>query len=363
MTSFAPELLANLYVPLDVAATMRAIGEGKGRQALFRERAPDALENLRQVAIIESTESSNRLEGVTVPHAALLRLVRENADPVAGNRGEGEIAGYRNVLNLIHERHGDMALSPNLLLQLHRDLFKYAGGSGGRWKTVDNSITERRPDGSIFIRFQPTPAWQTREAIEALHAAFAAVEAQGVVDPLILIALYILDFLCIHPFADGNGRMARLVTVLLLYRQDYEVARYVSLERLIEQTKDSYYDTLYRSSQGWHESAHDPLPWVTYFLGVVKAAYEEFAREAGDIRDGRGAKTRLVLQAIDQMMGDFSVSELHQRCPSASIDMVRHVLRAEREGGRLAVSGYGRGARWRRQLAAKPDQMHHGLEK
>jgi Fic family protein len=354
VTSFAPSILTTLRVPLDVAATMRAIGEGKGRQALYRERAPDALENLRQVAIIESTESSNRLEGVTVPHAALVRLVRENADPAAGDRPEGEIAGYRNVLNLIHERHAHMQPSPNLLLQLHRDLFRFAGGSGGQWKNVDNSITERRPDGSVFVRFQPTLAWRTPEAINLLHGAFAEAEAQGVADPLILIGLYILDFLCIHPFADGNGRMARLLTVLLLYCYDYEVGRYVSLERLIEETKDRYYDTLYRSSQGWHESVHDPMPWVAYFLGVVKAAYDEFARGVGDISGGRGAKTRLVRQAIDRMIGDFSVSELHQRCPSAGLDMVRHVLRAERDAGRLEVSGYGRGARWRRPPVAAP---------
>ena len=158
------------------------------------------------------------IEGVTVPHAALMRLVRENADPTAVDRSEGEIAGYRNVLNLIHERHAHMELSPNLLLQLHRDSFRFTSGSGGQWKNVDHSITERRPDGSIFVRFQPTPAWRTPEAIDLLHRAFAEAVAQGVADPLILIALYILDFLCIHPFADGNGRIARLVTVLLLYR-------------------------------------------------------------------------------------------------------------------------------------------------
>jgi Fic family protein len=206
--------------------------------------------------------------------------------------------------------------SPGLVLQLHRDLFKFAGGeSAGRWKNADNSITERRPDGSTFVRFAPTPAWKTPDAMIGMHAAFSAA-GDSEVDPLILTALYVLDFLCIHPFLDGNGRMARLLTVLLLYREDYEVARYVSLERLIEQTKDSYYDTLWRASQGWHESAHDPMPWVAYFLSVVRAAYDEFARDVGELRDGRGMKTQLVLQAIGHMIGDFSVSELHQRCPS-----------------------------------------------
>ena len=241
-----------------------------------------------------------------------------------------------------------MRLAPNLVLQLHRDLFKYSGSNtAGRWKVTDNLITERRPDGSTFVRFTPTPAWRTAEAVEALHRVFTAA-GDSDIDPLILIALYLLDFLCVHPFLDGNGRMVRLLTVLLLYREDYEVARYISLERLIERTRESYYDTLYRSSQGWHESAHDPMPWVTYFLGVVRAAYDEFARDLGELRDGRGMKTQLILQAIEQIIGDFSASELHQRCPSVGVDMLRHVLRTERDAERLQLVGRGRGARWRK---------------
>ena len=352
MSSFAPSVLGNLRLTHDILGAIRAIGEGKGKQDLFKERAPDVLENLRQVAIIESTESSNRLEGVTLPHTAIVLLVRRNAEPQAGNRSEGEIAGYRNVLQLIHERHEHMEATPNIVLQLHRDLFKFAGsGAAGRWKTTDNLITEKRPDGSTFVRFTPTPAWRTTEAMEALHRDFAAAGG-GEIDPLILAALYVLDFLCIHPFSDGNGRMARLLTVLLLYREDYEVARYISLERLIEQTRDNYYDTLYRASQGWHEDTHDPMPWVAYFLGVVRAAYDEFGRDMGDLRDGRGMKTQLVLQAIKQTIGDFSISELHQRCPSVGVDMLRHVLRAERDAGRLAAIGRGRNARWRKIAVA-----------
>ncbi|MGH7088375.1 MAG: Fic family protein [Stellaceae bacterium] len=352
MSSFVPLVLDHLRLTHDIVAAVRAIGEGKGRQDLFKERAPEVLENLRQVAIIESAESSNRLEGITAPRTAIELLVRRNAEPRAGNRSEAEIAGYRDVLQLIHERHEHMELTPNLVLQLHRDLFKFAGsGAAGRWKITDNLITERRPDGSTFVRFTPTPAWRTPEAMEALHRDFAAA-GDGDIDPLILIALYLLDFLCIHPFLDGNGRMVRLLTVLLLYREDYEVARYISLERLIERTRESCYDTLYRSPQGWHESAHDPMPWVGYFLGIVRAAYDEFARDLGELRDGRGMKTQLVLQAISQMIGDFSASELHQRCPSVGVDMLRHVLRSERDAGRLQVVGRGRGARWRRVPAA-----------
>lgn len=353
MSSFAPSVLDRLQIGHDVVAAMRAIGEGKGRQDLYKERAPEVLENLRQVAIVESTESSNRLEGITLPRTAIEMLVRRNGEPRAGNRPEGEIAGYRNVLGLIHGRHEHMDVSSGLVLQLHRDLFRFAGASAaGKWKSADNLITERRPDGSAFVRFKPTPAWRTEEAMAALHGAFSAAGDDSEVDPLILIALYVLDFLCIHPFSDGNGRMARLLTVLLLYREDYEVARYISLERLVEQTKESYYDTLFRASQGWHENAHDPMPWVAYFLAVIRAAYDEFARDLGELRDGRGMKTRLVLQAIGQMIGDFSGSELHQRCPSVGVDMLRHVLRSERDAGRLEVVGRGRGARWRKVTSA-----------
>jgi Fic family protein len=348
MSSFAPEVLDNLRLTHDVVAAIRAIGEGKGKQDLFKERAPELLESLRQVAIIESTESSNRLEGITLPRTAIEVLVRRNKEPQPGNRSEGEIAGYRNVLQLIHERHEYMELTPNLVLQLHRDLFRFSGTSNaGRWKTTDNVITERRPDGSSFVRFAPTPAWRTPEAMEKLHRAYAAA-GDSEVDALILVALYVLDFLCIHPFLDGNGRMVRVLTVLLLYREDYEVARYISLERLIEQSRESYYDALYRSSQGWHEKAHDPMPWVSYFLSIVRAAYDEFSRDLGELREGRGMKTQLVLRAIGQMVGDFSASELQQRCPSVGWDMIRLVLRSERDAGRLQVVGRGRGARWRK---------------
>lgn len=348
MSSFTPAILDNLRLTHDIVATIRQIGEGKGRQDLFLERAPEILENLRQVAIIESTESSNRLEGVTVPRSVLEKIVRQNTEPSATSRSEGEIAGYRNVLQLLHEQHDFMEFSPNLILQLHRDLFKFSGGGhGGGWKTSDNLITQREPDGKIFVRFTPVPAWKTPEAMATLHRQFYEIGSTDV-DPIILIALYILDFLCIHPFSDGNGRIVRLLTVLLLYREDYEVARYVSLERLIEQTKTSYYDTLYRSSQDWHDSRHDPMPWVSYFLSVVNAAYAEFGDRVGDLKQARGMKTQLVLQAIDQSLGNFSISELHQRCPTVGWDMLRHVLRNEREAGRLEALGRGRGARWRK---------------
>lgn len=232
MSSFAPAIIDNLRLTHEIVSAIRAIGEGKGKQDLFKERAPDVLENLRQVAIIESTKSSNRLEGVTLPRTAIELLIHRNENPREGNRSEAEIAGYRNVLRLIHERHEYMELTPNLLLQLHRDLFRFSGASNpGRWKTTDNLITAKRADGTNVIRFRPTPAWRTPDAITKLHHDFATA-GESEVDALILVALYVLDFLCIHPFSDGNGRMVRLLTVLLLYHEDYEVARYISLDDL-----------------------------------------------------------------------------------------------------------------------------------
>ena len=279
MNSFHPYVLDRLKIGHDVIANIREIGEGKGKQELFADRAPDVLNNLKQLAIIESTESSNRLEGITLPRTVLEKIVREEKEPFVGNRSEGEIAGYRSVLNTIHERNEFIDLSNNVILQFHRDLFRLSGGSnGGAWKHSDNLITEKRPDGTTFVRLRPTSAWQTPGAMEALHKAYSEA-SESDVDALILVALYILDFLCIHPFSDGNGRMVRLLTVLLLYREEYNVARYISVERIIEATKESYYDTLYRSSQGWHDSLHDPMPWIAYFLGVIRSAYAAFPKE------------------------------------------------------------------------------------
>jgi Fic family protein len=332
----------------DVVRSLAAIYRGRGKQELYKERAPEMLENLRRVAVIESTESSNRIEGVIVPRAVLQRIVEKKAKPAAGSRSEAEVAGYREVLGLIHERFEHIPLTSGVVRQLHRDLYKYAGGHGGKWKVTENEITEERPDGRKIVRFSPVRAFRTAGAMDELHERFGGALDEGNVDPLILDALYVLDFLCIHPFTDGNGRMSRLLTVMLLNQQGFEVGRYVSIERLIEQTKESYYDTLHRSSQGWHEDKHDPMPWVAYALSVVRAAYDELGSRIDNLKGQRGVKTAFVLQAIDQAVGDFSVSELHQKVPSVGLDMVRKVLKEEKASGRIISLGRGRAARWRR---------------
>ncbi len=348
MTSFEPSFIRAIRFDHGMVRALRAIGTGRGQQDLFRERAPELLEHLRRRSMIESTESSNRLEGITVPAAVLRHLVRDNANPVEGDRPQGEIAGYRNVLNLIHESSDVMAPSPNLLLQMHRDLFKFSGGTGGRWKAADNLITQTAPDGTVFVRFKPTPAWQTPEAVDRLHQGFASELDGGPADPLVLIALYVLDFLCIHPFADGNGRMARLLTVLLLYRHGYEVAKWISIEQLYERTKDSYYDTLYQSSQGWHESRHDPLPWVSYFLSVIQAAYFDLEFRLGDLNTSHGVKKQLVLDAIERAGDSFRIGDIENAVPTVGRDHIRNVLREQRQAGHLRCEEKGRYARWRK---------------
>lgn len=351
MPSFARPFLDRLAVPADLVQTIRQIGEHKGRQELYRLQAPEKLENLRQVAMIQSVESSNLIEGVVAAKGRVEALVREQTTPQ--NRSEGEIAGYRDVLATIHAHATDIRLGDNVVLQFHRDLMKYASGAGGTWKSAPNEIEEVRPDGTRRIRFTPVAPHLTPTAMQALHRDFAAAMKAGHIEPLILIALYVLDFLCIHPFLDGNGRMARLVTVLLLHQQGYEVGRYISLERLIEQTKESYYDTLYRASQDWHKSRHDPMPWIAYWLGTVLAAYREFESRIGRLTTGHGAKTDIVLSAVDRMIGSFSISELQAACPSVSRDWIKIVLDQLKKEGRLTLSGRGRSARWRKAEMAE----------
>ena len=327
--------------------SVRQLGEFKGREGLYRSQMPQALETLRQAAIIQSAESSNRIEGVTAPPQRLRALMAEKTKP--RDRSEQEIAGYRDVLNTIHGNYEGMRFSASLVLQLHRDLFKYTSNPGGRWKSTQNAIIEILPSGSKRTRFEPVAPHLVPEAMALLHVQINNFLEEAKTDPLILIPAYVLDFLCIHPFLDGNGRMARLLTLLLLYQAGYGVGRYISLERVIEESKESYYDALYRSSQGWHEGRHTLVPWTEYFFGIMLAAYREFESRVGILTDGRGAKTELVLEAIGRFHGDFSVSELQAQCPNVGIDLIRRLLRQERKAGKLECLGRGPAARWRRK--------------
>jgi Fic family protein len=344
--SFEHGFLDRQPISHDSLRTIRLLGEFKGKEELYRQQVPQVLETLRQAAIIQSTEASNRIEGVTAPLKRIQALVAEKTTP--RNRSEQEIAGYRDVLNTIHANHADIPFTAGMVLQFHRDLYKYSAAQGGRWKMADNEISEVRPDGSKLVRFKPVAAFTTPDAMDALHKRFQEAWEADRVEKLLLIPAYVLDFLCIHPFADGNGRMARLLSLLLLYRAGMDLGRYISLERVIEQSKEGYYDTLHRSSQGWHEGTHDLRPWTEYFLGVLVAAYKELEARVGTLSAARGAKTEMVLDVISATRGEFSVKDLQERCPHVGIDLIRRILREQRKAGNVECLGRGPDARWKR---------------
>lgn len=344
MRSLTPEFLAKLRYDGVQIATMRTLGEYRGKQQLYFAQSPEVLGDLRQIASVESTESSNRLEGVVVPKNRLKSLVLKHAAPKS--RSEQEVAGYRDALALIHESAANMPFAEGIIRQLHGMLYRYMPQGGGQWKATNNDIVEKHPDGSVRVRFRPVAAHLTPMAMADLVARYQAANDQHLADPLVLIPLAVLDFLCIHPFPDGNGRVARLVTLLLLYQCDYAVGRYISLERIFEESKESYYETLEASSQGWHEGRHDARPWLDYFWGALLRAYREFEERVGTIERGRGAKGDRVRAEVLKRTLPFAISDIEQACPGVSRDMVRLVLRAMKAEGLIAPTGRGRGAKW-----------------
>lgn len=346
MHSLTPTFLSELRFDGLQVATLRTLGEYQGKQQLYFTQSPEVLVGLRQVAVIESTESSNRLEGVVVPKNRLKSLVFKNATPE--NRSEQEVAGYRDALALIHESAEHMAFSTNVIRQLHSVLYRYMPQPGGEWKATNNDIVEKHPNGTVRVRFRPVAAHMTSMAMQDLAAWYVTAMDAHLADPLVLVPLCILDFLCIHPFPDGNGRIARLLTLMLLYQSDYAVGRYISLERIFEESKESYYETLETSSQGWHEGQHDVRPWLNYFWGAMLRAYKEFEERVGTIERGRGAKGERVRNEVLKRMLPFSISDIEDACPGVSRDMVRLVLRAMKAEGIIAPMGKGRSARWER---------------
>lgn len=331
----------------DQLRTLRAVGESRGRQDLFTRQTPEALRTLRQAAIIESAECSNRLEGITASHGRIKSLVLQSVTP--RNRSEQEIAGYRDALNLIHTSAQEMVFTANLVLQLHSMLSRYLPQTGGRWKMADNEIVERDASGQVVrVRFRPVSAVATPQAMEDLCSGCTAASRESLHDPLVVVPLAILDFLCIHPFTDGNGRIARLLTLLLLYRQGYEVGRYISLERIIEESKETYYETLEASSQGWHACQHDVAPWLNYFWGMLLRAYGEFEERVGTLAKGRGSKTEQVRRAVGRRAAPFAISDIEAECPGVSRDMIRLILRQLRDEGAIVSRSRGRGAKWER---------------
>lgn len=345
MMTFRDNKLENLNIPMRIVLLISEINQYKGKQDLYKQQSPQILDSLRQVAVIQSTEASNSIEGITIQANRLKQLMEEKTTP--RNRPEGEIAGYRDVLATIHASYQDIRITAGVIRQLHRDLYKFSPAQGGNWKPADNTISETKPDGTRIVRFQPVPAYQTPAAMEEFCQAVNRETEARQTDPLILTAGFVLDFLCIHPFFDGNGRMARLLTLLMLYKFDYEVGRFISLEKLIEKTKESYYDTLYASSVGWHQGDHDILPWTEYFLGIVLAAYREFEDRVGNVASYKGSKSDRIKDTINRFIGDFTIADIERACPDISRPTIYRVLKELKDEGFIKVIEVGRNAKWR----------------
>ncbi len=315
---------SEFYTP-DIVNLLSAIHEYKGKQELFIEAQPEILEAMLKVAKIQSTGASNRIEGIHTSEARLNELVIEKAEP--RNRDEQEIAGYSEVLNTIHENYEYITPKPNVILQLHRDLYAYSPSSvGGRFKNTDNVIEEVDSEGNRRVRFQPLPANATPGAMEALSKELLTAIDQSETDPLILISKFILDFLCIHPFNDGNGRMSRLLTLLLLYQQGYIVGKYISIEMIIEKTKESYYEVLEQSSKGWHEGNNDYALFAKYYLGVILSAYKEFASRVETIRNKGLTKSERIRHIFSNKVGKITKAEIATLCPDISITTIEKAL-------------------------------------
>ena len=325
----------------EIVGYLTQIHEHKGQQNLFIEAKKDALSGLLEIAKIQSTEASNRIEGIITTDERLKKIVRDKTMPQS--RSEREIAGYRDVLATVHENYDYIPVRAGMILQLHRDLYRYSGMAvGGSFKIADNIIAEDLPDGTRRVRFQPVPAWETPETMDRLCESINQALSDPEMDPLLLIPMFILDFLCVHPFNDGNGRMSRLLTLLMLYRAGYLVGKYISIEKFIADTKDSYYEALQESSQGWHEGTNDYLPFVRYMLGVIVAAYREFADRV-DILVTKGlSKPGRVREIFKGTTGRLTKKEIMDQCPDISQKTVERALTELMASGEIIKIGGGR---------------------
>lgn len=321
------------------------LGEFRGKQELYTRQSLQRLKALREHALIESAVSSNRIEGVSI-EAARLRDVLVAAKPLFRDRDEEEVRGYRDALAWIHQ--ATPPVDEATVLRLHA-LARGEIWDAGHYKEKDADIIERYADGHERIRFRTVPAAETPARMATLIADWHRCLDERWLHPLIALAAFNLDFLCIHPFRDGNGRVSRLLCLLQSYQLGYEVGRYISLERLIEQNKERYYETLEQCSQGWHEGRHDPWPYINYLLSILKTAYREFAERVGETKAPRGAKRNQVLLGIETLVvqpGGFSISALEQNCPGVGRDMVRRVLREQQAAGVVECKGRGPAATW-----------------
>ena len=319
------------------------IHEYKGKQELYLRQKPVELERLVQIAKIQSTEASNRIEGIVTTSSRLKQLVADKTTP--RNRDESEILGYRNVLNLIHENYQMIPVRPSYILQLHRDLLKYTSVSyGGRFKTAPNEIDAWLPDGRKMVLFRPLEPYATPDAIASICEHYNYTLAREEIDPLILIPCFILDFLCIHPFDDGNGRMSRLLTLLLLYKSGYIVGQYISIEKAIADTKDDYYAALAQADARWHERENDPKPFIKYMLGIILSCYRDFESRVS-LTEKAGVRSTaydIVKTYVLDQVGTFTKQDALMSCPSLGSSSVESSLKKLVADGTLTRLGAGR---------------------
>lgn len=325
----------------EVVSILTRLHECRGRQELFIEAEADVLTALLEVAKIQSTGASNRIEGIYTTDERLNAIVRDKVKP--RNRNEEDISGYRDVLATIHESYEYIEPRPNSILQLHRDLYSFSSSAvGGVYKNSDNIIAEKHADGTETVRFRPVPAFQTADVMLNLCTRFNNAIEAGTYDPLLLMPVFILDFLCIHPFNDGNGRMSRLLTLLLLYRAGFIVGKYISIEMLIEKSKDSYYEALQASSQNWHENGNDYLPFLKYMLGIVVKAYNEFEDRVEYLHHRKMSKADRIKALIEKTPGKISKKEIAQACPDISVTTIERTLAELVASGIIEKVGVGR---------------------
>lgn len=315
---------ASQIINQNIINLLTQIHEFKGKQDIYTEAKPDILSSLLSVAKIQSISSSNKIEGIYTADKRIKELVSEKVIPK--NRNEEEIAGYRDVLELIHENYNYININSNTILQLHRDLYKYSGNIGGSFKTNQNYIEETLNDGTKVTRFIPLNAVETPIAIEELCNSYNNEIALGQIDPLLLICLFIFDFVSIHPFNDGNGRMSRILTLLLLYKSNYIVGKYISIEKIIETTKESYYDALKKSSDGWQTESNDYSYFVEYYLGVILNAYKEFSSRFEYIINNKLTATQRITILFKESYVPINKSYILEKCPNISETTIERVL-------------------------------------
>lgn len=334
-------------IPMSILKSIVKIYEFKGKHNLYKKTPPEILKRLQEIATVQSIESSNRIEGIEVSNKKLKEIINKKTTPQ--NPSEAEISGYSDVLATIHASALHIPIKPSTILQLHRNMHIYLPHPGGCWKVADNVVENIFLDGSKRVRFRPLNSHLVPFAMEEICEKFNRHRSLEEIDDILLVLCFILDFLCVHPFSDGNGRISRLLKLLLLYQAGFEVGRFISLERIIEQSKETYYESLFKSSQGWQEGIHNPQPWIEYSLGVLLAAYKEFEEFIILDESQKITKTVFIKERILTFKGEFSMQDIEQTCPNVSRPTIYRVLDALKNEGVVNCIVPGRHARWARK--------------